>query len=488
MNDIDARSRRARVNVVVGATVLGTAALLVLAWVVGGRPGNPVALAILCALAATSWFVRQRAESGRDLSFSLTSVVLVAAAALVGPVGAGIVGFAATIVPSRPRQPFVQWLFNLALSGALGLVGGLAFHWVRGGAPLARDLGAGELIVGVGLAIALVDVLQCLTNVVLVSGVLWAATGVRFRNQMLRMLTATGPVYVGYGVIGFVYAVLWVPAGVGAFATVLVMPPLLAAQWAYAQYGEEQQAHERTMNALVSAVQLKDPGATGHLLRVASLSRMVAEASGIGANRVEAVSMAGMLHDVGTLTVPNDVLRQADTVEGDDLDLVLRHGEAGALMLEGIEFLEESRAAVRHHHERWDGRGYPDGLAGEAIPVGARIVALAEAYEVLTSGHEDRPALSSQAALVALAARAGTEFDPALLPALASAVRLEGSSPTGTPTEQPEHAPRAKGGAGHDEPGVSERIAVRLDARRARTGSRAAAHTRTTSRRSGQGR
>ena len=123
---------------------------------------------------------------------------------------------------------------------------------------------------------------QCLLNALMLGGVLRIATGTPLRTQMLKLLGTTGLAYIGYGVIGFLFVVLWIPARVGWFSAVLVLAPLFVARWAFVQYGDELRAHERTLRALVTAVETKEPHNAGHSERVAQLSEWIAEALGLG--------------------------------------------------------------------------------------------------------------------------------------------------------------------------------------------------------------
>ncbi len=277
-----------------------------------------------------------------------------------------------------------------------------------------------------------------------------------FRPALVRMLTTTGPAYVTYGVFGFLLVLLWLPAGVGWFSAVLILAPLLVAQWAYAQYGDEERAHQRTLRALVTAVETKDPRSAGHSDRVARLSAWTAEALGLGPREIGDARSAGMLHDLGLLAVPTRVLRSARPEDPAEVAEITVHPLAGVRMLEGIQFLRRSLPAIRSHHERLDGLGYPDGLAGGAIPVAARVLAAADAFDALTSGRTARVALGPDAALEVLRGRAGTHLDPAVVEALARAVQRHGWEPAAAPG-----APRARGGWDHDDPDTSDLLAGR---------------------------
>ncbi|WP_051951471.1 HD domain-containing phosphohydrolase [Actinacidiphila yeochonensis] len=190
-----------------------------------------------------------------------------------------------------------------------------------------------------------------------------------------------------------------------------------------------QEAQLSTVQALLQALELKDPYTRGHSERVGELAALIAIELGATAPRVAAVRLGGTLHDIGKLGVPTGVLRKNGPLTADERRLMERHPADGDDVLRGISVLDEARAAVLHHHERVDGTGYPYGLGGGRIPEAARIVAVADAFDAMTSTRSYRSARPAPAALAELRSCAGTQFDPVMVEALGRALAASGWRP-----------------------------------------------------------
>jgi putative nucleotidyltransferase with HDIG domain len=167
-----------------------------------------------------------------------------------------------------------------------------------------------------------------------------------------------------------------------------------------------------TIRSLASAIDAKDPYTRGHSERVASLSVEIGRELGLEGTALTALEYGGILHDIGKIGVPEQVLRKPGRLTPEETTLVRSHAPVGAEIVEGIEFLHGAEPAVRHHHERWDGGGYPDGLAGEAIPLVARIVNAADTWDACTSERPYQRAYSAPEVISILASLRGKQIDP----------------------------------------------------------------------------
>ena len=167
-----------------------------------------------------------------------------------------------------------------------------------------------------------------------------------------------------------------------------------------------------TMQALAAAVEARDPYTRGHCERVTRYALTIAEALALSGEELEVLKRSAILHDIGKVAVPDSILRKKGRFNEDDWVEVRKHPEAGQMMLAHLKFLWPSLPPIRHHHERYDGAGYPDALAADEIPSGARILAVSDAFDAMTSDRPYREALALPDALEELDRCAGSQFDP----------------------------------------------------------------------------
>jgi putative nucleotidyltransferase with HDIG domain len=175
-----------------------------------------------------------------------------------------------------------------------------------------------------------------------------------------------------------------------------------------------------SIEALARAIDARDPYTYGHSARVARLSFEIADELRLPPDQVGALSRASLLHDIGKIGVEDRVLRKPGPLNKREMEAMREHPVIGYEMLRGLHFLESSLDGVRHHHEHWDGTGYPDGVQGEAIPLAVRILTVADALDALTSDRPYRAAMSFPDAAGRIEAGAGKQFDPAVVHALRS--------------------------------------------------------------------
>jgi hypothetical protein len=287
-------------------------------------------------------------------------------------------------------------------------------------------------------------------NALLLFGVLKTAENLSFRSLWRTVIAGSAVPYLGYGLFGLLMAVLWSVGG--GFGASLVLLPLLIARWAYSQYAEQQKAYEATIRALVHAVETKDHYTRGHSERVAAGCVRIATIRGMTADRVTALRYAGILHDVGKLSVTTRLLQKTGPLTETEFETIKMHPVTGREMLHGIAFLEEAYEGIFHHHERLDGLGYPLGLKGEDIPEFARAIAVADAFDSMTSTRSYRGARTVEEAIAELERCKGTQFDPEMVEAMiASLARAPWRGSTSIPPER-DTIPANAAALDHDDP------------------------------------
>ncbi len=374
-------------------------------------------LVVLAPIFVLSVYLKSRMT--QQVSLSANVPILIAAYLIGGWAVACLVGVSAIVLDRR--RALSRLLFNNAQWVLMGLAGGLVYESM-GGTRMQDLTESGfdptllaPIIVSISAVIAV--------NAALMLGILAFQENIRPATIWRSMvLTSVGP-YFAYGLLGLLMAVLWSIGG--GFAAALVLLPLLVARWAFNQYAVQREAYESTIRALVQAVETKDHYTRGHSERVSRASVLIARVLGMRDDRVEALRYAGILHDVGKLGVPTRVLQKTGPLSDMEFDAIKRHPRNGTEMVRGIAFLEEAYTGIMHHHERLDGRGYPLGLSGNDIPEFARIIAVADAFDSMTSTRSYRGARDVPTALVELKHCAGTQFDESMVDALVSALDRE---------------------------------------------------------------
>jgi putative nucleotidyltransferase with HDIG domain len=178
-----------------------------------------------------------------------------------------------------------------------------------------------------------------------------------------------------------------------------------------------------TIRSLAAAVDAKDPYTRGHAERVAALAVEIGRELGLSGDALRALEYGGILHDIGKIGVPDEILAKRAPLSPEEMALVRAHPVVGAEIVAGVEFLKEALPAVRGHHERWDGTGYPDGLRGAEIPLVARIVNIADTWDACTSLRPYQDPIPEDVVVAILAGLRGAQTDPAVHDALLGVLR-----------------------------------------------------------------
>lgn len=186
-----------------------------------------------------------------------------------------------------------------------------------------------------------------------------------------------------------------------------------------AAYEELEVTYDQTLTSLMSALDARDRETEGHSMRVSRLTCLLAEEIGLNGQQLKALERGALLHDIGKIGISDTVLHKPGKLTDEEWKTMRIHPDIGARIVEGIPFLQDALSIIRYHHERWDGSGYPIGLKGEAIPIQARIFAVADVFDALTSKRSYRTKSSAEEAIQYIKEQSGLLFDPLVVEALA---------------------------------------------------------------------
>jgi putative nucleotidyltransferase with HDIG domain len=188
-------------------------------------------------------------------------------------------------------------------------------------------------------------------------------------------------------------------------------------------YQRLEESSLEAIESLNATVEAKDPYTAGHSNRVQRIALSVGQELGMTVKELDALRFGSLFHDIGKIAIPDVLLTKPDRLTADEYELMKRHSAEGARIVSKFGRLRESVPIIRHHHERWDGRGYPDGLAEDEIPLAAAVAGLADAWDAMTIERPYQRALSAEEALEEVRACRGTQFVPAVVDAFFAAVR-----------------------------------------------------------------
>jgi putative nucleotidyltransferase with HDIG domain len=343
---------------------------------------------------------------------SITFLPLLASVQLFGA-AAGVVllvpalGFAEAVVR---RKPLLRTTFNVAQGIVAITVAGWAWN-LAGGAPLYGladpDIGS-QLVPFVVFGLIFLAV-----NHAAVSLAITLSQGLPFQRVWQQVLGSSGANLndILISPIALAVAFLYVQFGIAGILVVLL--PMLFIRYSYLTTNKLRESNSDLLTALVKAIETRDPYTSGHSQRVSYLAKRIAEELGLGRTTVERVKDAALLHDIGKIEAAyTDILRKPDSLTAEERRMIESHVERGETLLRDLSSVhDEVVLAVRHHHEREDGNGYPDGLLGDEIPIGAKIIVLCDAVDAMLSDRPYRKALPFATVLNELQEHAGRQFD-----------------------------------------------------------------------------
>jgi putative nucleotidyltransferase with HDIG domain len=389
-----------------------------------------LAALLACAVVSDLTAVESPAP-GIKLSGGFLSLVL--AMVFLGGTAAAAIGVAAILIGwLRSREPLTWLLSNLVTYAWFPLLGGIAFH------EAARSLDLRDSDAGFYALVFALFALALVTNFLLIALFTRRITGSPVGDHARRVFIPGLPSELPAALLALGIAYLYAQVGLAAialFAVVLfsfqtLLGKLFLSESRRVELEERNRQlsgfHAELLTILLRTLDLRDRMTARHSAAVARYARETAAAAHFSERDQELVHSAALLHDIGKFELSDNVLKGNTQLSDEEWATIKKHPERGAELIERVDGYDEVAAVVRAHHERVDGLGYPRGLGGEEIPALARIIAIADAYDVMTARDSYRRPISPDEAAAELRRQAGTQFDAALVEAFLGVVRAKG--------------------------------------------------------------
>jgi putative nucleotidyltransferase with HDIG domain len=409
-----------RIHVYVASISVLAGAAMAFAWGVREQSPQILTLVSFCFVA----FLLDRSPSKLRVSAggSTSFVVHLAAGILFGAFWGGVVtGVSIAVGLITRRVELAKTVFNTSQRVLALVLGVLLYQVVLGGHVPPSYLIAGQVSAADVqrdlFLFFLVAAIYVLTNVGLVTGAVSISSGRPYRE--VWHLNVRGIIGYDLGASSVSLMIAWVywkanQLGIGEIAVIATIFPVVAIRHIYALYHNLEQSGQELLELMVKAIEARDPYTSGHSLRVRELSRAIALELGLSGRDIEEVETAALLHDVGKIHEEfAPLLRKESRLTADETALMQSHAIKSAELVGIIsKFRGGIQRAVRHHHERWDGEGYPDGVKGSDIPLASRIIIIADTIDAMTTDRPYRKRLSLDIVLAELQKCRGTQFDP----------------------------------------------------------------------------
>lgn len=420
--DRPSRVRYTRPLVIYAAAVAAVAAIS--ASITVRPPSDASGLALVCAVMFAMAVFSVRPVSGQEHTFTATSFLGMGLALTLGPIGCAGASAAESLGQAiRFRSGWFRLIFNVSQIFLSDLAAWAAYNAVLR-APVGGVLWLGIAGLSAGFVLNLV-------NYGLLCGILRLAAKRPILSTAKAGLSGV-PYNVAYGYAAVGFVAVHDRFGSGGFtfslAPVVALQIFLIASAIRTRAHEEQRneltdrlveksvqverSYDATLVALTHALDARDKETEGHSRRVVEYTRLVAVQLGISGTSLKLLCHGALLHDIGKIGVPDAILHKPEKLTEAEWQVMRRHPEIGAAMVEEVEYLAEARRIILHHHERWDGRGYPLGLRGHQITLGARAFAVADTVDAITQDRPYRRGRSFDEAREELIRNRGTQFDP----------------------------------------------------------------------------
>jgi putative nucleotidyltransferase with HDIG domain len=229
--------------------------------------------------------------------------------------------------------------------------------------------------------------------------------------------------YIALAPMGFIMAVVYL--NIGNWGIILFFFPLFLARQSFELYTKMRKIYLETIRALAAAIDAKDPYTKGHSERVAQIAVLLAQELNLSYRDSENIEYTALLHDIGKIGIDDRILGKSSKLSNEEFKKIKEHPIVGAKIIEPVDFLKNSYKTIYHHHEKYNGGGYPDGLKEKDIPLCARIIAVADSYDAMGSDRPYRKKLSKEKILKEFTEQSGKQFDPQIVNALMLILKRE---------------------------------------------------------------
>ncbi len=376
----------------------------------------------ILAIIAESLLIELPSGAGISVGFAIGLASLITG----GPLLASIVtatSFIFRIVKTSDNKfihlfnvPFYKTIFNVAQSIIVAGISGMIYKYIYNySSPEKQGISF--------IAIFSTLVVYMFLNTLIVSRLFSFILNKSFFKMWMNYLKIMFPSSLAVAALGIIIALSYLGYGFGA--VLLFFGPLLLARYSFKMYLDLRHVYMESIQVLTKTIEAKDSYTQGHTLRVQEYALKLAKAIDLTEKQIENVKTAALLHDIGKIGIDDNILKKPDKLTEDEYKLIQKHPLIGVEILKDVDFLKDVINIIKYHHERYDGKGYPEGIMGEDIPIEALILSIADVFDAMTSDRPYRNALPIEIALSEIENSAGKQLHPKLSKVFVQLIRNE---------------------------------------------------------------
>jgi HD-GYP domain-containing protein (c-di-GMP phosphodiesterase class II) len=389
-------------------------------------PGSPmpelhlelIALGVILAILiiVSDYFEIDAPLASVRVTVSVSAALCFAAAITLGPlIGAGIAFLSVMIVEVLQRREFIKTVVNTVTAMTATFVGGYVYYLLADTA--LSPIGSIENLIATFVGAFAYTMIDSGMIALVLSQVIGHSPLELWRANVRWALFE----HISLPTLGIMIPVLFQES---IFAMVIVVIPLLGPYLAFRNYRQVHEETRATLSVMADMLDRRDPYTAEHSQRVSNLvERMLQHYAEVSFDDYEKIITAARIHDLGKVTTSDATLLKPGRLEDHEFEEMKRHSSDGADIMSNISIFSDVATIIRHHHERWDGKGYPDGISGEAIPVGSRLIAVADTYDAMTTDRPYRAALSHEIAVEEIRRNSGAQFEPVAVDAFLKSIK-----------------------------------------------------------------